>query len=293
MGFCVLGGKENVLRRALSQTLTSLGEAVGIGASVTAFTSAIQSIYTDRYTAGQDSLKVSRKLTLNSSQTGPNENINDNWYTTCDASAVYNAGVTATKKGTAVALDVRHTKTFTNSSASNIQGTMIDLTSEHFGGFISSGTLTVQSNSAGYLPASTNVYTLASGSTSKITLSNVRTNEMQYAVTPNLYNTFVVDQTGIYDFAYNQGQTDLVNGSSVFASGTIGAGQSKSISYSKPAWVIVQGVSYNSRGIFKREGTSITTVVAVSTTCTATASAITITNNNSGSYDANYWVISF
>ena len=92
MGFCILGGKENYLRKVLSDKLTSLGESISIGAAASAFSDAIQSIYTNRYADGQDSLKVSRKLTLTSSQTGSNVNITDNWYTTCDASAVYNKG---------------------------------------------------------------------------------------------------------------------------------------------------------------------------------------------------------
>lgn len=46
------------------------------------------------YDAGVQSVKVARKLTLSSAQTGSNIDIADNWYTTCDASAVYNKGVT-------------------------------------------------------------------------------------------------------------------------------------------------------------------------------------------------------
>lgn len=97
MGFCILGGKEGYLRKSLSDKLTSLGQTVGIGAAVADFTNAIQNIYTSRYTEGQDSLKVARKLTLTSSQTGTNVNITDNWYTTCDASAVYTAGQNSLK----------------------------------------------------------------------------------------------------------------------------------------------------------------------------------------------------
>jgi len=92
MGFCILGGKESYLRKTLSDLLTSLGEAVGIGATPAQFSEAISDIYTDRYTAGQDSLKVNRKLTLTESQTGTNVDITDNWYTSVNASAVYNAG---------------------------------------------------------------------------------------------------------------------------------------------------------------------------------------------------------
>jgi len=44
------------------------------------------------YNAGAASVKVDRKLTLTASQTGNNVDIADSWYTTCDASAVYNAG---------------------------------------------------------------------------------------------------------------------------------------------------------------------------------------------------------
>ena len=45
------------------------------------------------YDAGVASVKVARKLTLTSSQIGSDVDIADNWYTTCDASAVYNAGI--------------------------------------------------------------------------------------------------------------------------------------------------------------------------------------------------------
>ena len=97
MGFCILGGKETYLRKTLSDLLTSLGQAVGIGATPAQFSTAINNIYTDRYTAGQDSLKVTRKLTLTSSQTGTNEDIADNWYTSVNASAVYTAGQDSAK----------------------------------------------------------------------------------------------------------------------------------------------------------------------------------------------------
>ena len=43
-----------------------------------------------------------------------------------DARPAYDAGVAATKVGTAVASDVRQGKTFTNSSGVNIQGTLVD-----------------------------------------------------------------------------------------------------------------------------------------------------------------------
>lgn len=94
MGFCILGGKENYLRKVISDKLTLLGQTINIGATATAFANAIQTIYDSRYTAGQDSLKTSRKLTLTSSQTGSNVDIADNWYTSCDASAVYSKGKT-------------------------------------------------------------------------------------------------------------------------------------------------------------------------------------------------------
>ena len=95
MGFCILGGKESYLRKTLSDLLTSLGQAVGIGATPAQYSTAINNIYSDRYTAGQDSLKVDRTLTLTASQTGSNVDITDNWYTKVNASAVYNAGITA------------------------------------------------------------------------------------------------------------------------------------------------------------------------------------------------------
>lgn len=109
MGFCILGGKEGYLRKSLSDKLTSLGQTVGIGAAVADFTNAIQNIYTNRYTAGQDSLKVDRKLTLTSSQTGNNVNIADNWYTTCDASAVYTAGQNSVKTSRKLTLAANQT----------------------------------------------------------------------------------------------------------------------------------------------------------------------------------------
>lgn len=92
MGFCILGGKESYLRKTLSDLLTSLGQAVGIGATPAQFSTAINNIYTTRYTAGQDSLKVDRTLTLTASQTGTSVDITDNWYTKVNASAVYTAG---------------------------------------------------------------------------------------------------------------------------------------------------------------------------------------------------------
>ena len=97
MGFCFLGGRENPLRKAIADKLTALGQAVNMGAMASAFTTAIQNIYDNRYTAGQDSLKTNRKLTLTSSQTGSNVDITDNWYTTVDASAVYTAGQNSLK----------------------------------------------------------------------------------------------------------------------------------------------------------------------------------------------------
>lgn len=114
MGFCILGGKEGYLRKSLSDKLTSLGQTVGIGAAVADFTTAIQNIYTNRYTAGQDSLKVDRKLTLTSSQTGSNVNIADNWYTTCDASAVYTAGQNSVKTSRKLTLSASQTGTDVN-----------------------------------------------------------------------------------------------------------------------------------------------------------------------------------
>ena len=98
MGFCILGGKESYLRKTLSDLLTSLGQAVGIGATPSQFSTAINNIYTQRYTAGQDSLKVDRTLTLTSSQTGTSVDITDNWYTKVNASAVYSAGQDSQKK---------------------------------------------------------------------------------------------------------------------------------------------------------------------------------------------------
>lgn len=111
MGFCILGGKENYLRKVLSDKLTSLGQTINIGATATAFASAIQTMYDSRYTAGQDSLKTARKLTLTSSQTGSNINIADNWYTTCDASAVYTAGQNSVKTSRKLTLTASQTGT--------------------------------------------------------------------------------------------------------------------------------------------------------------------------------------
>lgn len=48
---------------------------------------------TATFDAGVASVKVARKLTLTASQKGSNVDIADNWYTTCDASAVYQAGI--------------------------------------------------------------------------------------------------------------------------------------------------------------------------------------------------------
>ena len=222
MGFCFLGGRENPLRKAISDKLTALGQAVNMGAMASAFTTAIQNIYDNRYTAGQDSLKTNRKLTLTSSQTGSNVDITDNWYTSVDASEVYTAGQNSLK------VDRKLT-----------------------------------------LPAA------ATGT--------------NYNITDNWYTT--VDASAVYTAGTNQGKTDTISNSEVIDSGNIEAGNFKTISTSRAAWVVVQGVSYNSRGIYKRVGSTVTTTVEVYTGCSATASSITITNNNSGGYAANYWVI--
>lgn len=114
MAICILGGKEGFLRKTLSTKLASLGQTVAIGATAAQFSTAIQNIYNNRYTEGQDSLKVSRKLTLTSSQTGTNVDIADNWYTTCDASAVYAAGVASVKVARKLTLTASQTGTDVN-----------------------------------------------------------------------------------------------------------------------------------------------------------------------------------
>ena len=53
MGFCILGGKENYLRKLLSDTLTSLGKTIGMGASPDEYAEDIQEIYDERYEAGK------------------------------------------------------------------------------------------------------------------------------------------------------------------------------------------------------------------------------------------------
>lgn len=53
MGFCILGGKENYLRKLLSEKLTSLGKTIGMGAAPAQYVEDIQEIYDERYTAGR------------------------------------------------------------------------------------------------------------------------------------------------------------------------------------------------------------------------------------------------
>lgn len=208
MGFCILGGKENFLRKTISDKLTSLGQAIGIGATATQFANAIQSIYDTRYTAGQDSLKTARKLTLSSSQTGSNVDITDNWYTTVDASAVYSAGQTNARQGTAVAADVRASKTFTNSSSSGIQGSMVDLSSSSFDTAWSSTTagqpsnFTVTANANGYVAKNTVVKSTAAGTNSTAIATVAGTGEQTLNITPGIYNKIKVNQTN----AYNAGE---------------------------------------------------------------------------------------
>ena len=50
MGFCILGGKENYLRKLLSEKLTSLGKTIGMGAAPAQYTEKIQEIYDERGT---------------------------------------------------------------------------------------------------------------------------------------------------------------------------------------------------------------------------------------------------
>lgn len=214
MGFCILGGKENFLRKTISDKLTSLGQAIGIGATATQFANAIQSIYDTRYTAGQDSLKTARKLTLSSSQTGSNVDITDNWYTTVDASAVYSAGQTNARQGTAVAADVRSSKTFTNSSSSGLQGSMPDLSSSNFTTSWSSTTsgqasnFVVTANDNGYVAKNTTVKSTAAGTNSTAIATTAATGEQTLNITPGIYNKIKVNQTNAYNAGYNAGDID-------------------------------------------------------------------------------------
>lgn len=296
MGFCILGGKENFLRKTISDKLTSLGWLTNIGATPATYSNNIQSIYDTRYTDGQDSVKTSRKLTLTSSQTGSNVDITDNWYTTCDASAVYSAGQTAgasaARQGNAADADVRSGKTYTNSTSSGRTGSMPNLTSSNFAGTFSSTSAGANSNynvaslSAGYVPNGTTVLSTAAGTSATInTTSN--TGVQTINCIPGIYNKIQVNQT----YAYKAGIDNVINNSEVYDSGSIDANASKTINVAAAAWIFVQGLGYNSRGVYKRVGSNVTIITQTDTTCTATASSIVLTNNNSGGYAANYWVI--
>ena len=59
MGFCILGGKENYLRKVLSEKLTALGHAIGIGATPDEFADSIQDVYDDQYAAGEAAMTIS------------------------------------------------------------------------------------------------------------------------------------------------------------------------------------------------------------------------------------------
>lgn len=59
MGFCILGGKENYLRKVLSEKLTALGHAIGIGATPDEFADSIQDVYDDQYAAGEAAMVIS------------------------------------------------------------------------------------------------------------------------------------------------------------------------------------------------------------------------------------------
>ena len=93
-GYCV---KDRVVDAATCGT-ASVSTTAGTGTETRNITpGAYARVTVDRtaaYNAGVASVKVAKKLTLTASQTGNNVDIADDWYTTCDASAVYNKGVT-------------------------------------------------------------------------------------------------------------------------------------------------------------------------------------------------------
>lgn len=59
MGFCILGGKENYLRKVLSDKLVSLGKTIGMGATPDEYAEDIQEIYDERYAAGKSDMTIS------------------------------------------------------------------------------------------------------------------------------------------------------------------------------------------------------------------------------------------
>lgn len=77
MGFCILGGKENYLRKVISEKLTSLGEAIGMGASPAQFSDAIQQLADDEYDAGQSSVKTgTHRFSIRQTGTLPTQSYN-------------------------------------------------------------------------------------------------------------------------------------------------------------------------------------------------------------------------
>lgn len=112
----------------------------------------------------------------------------------------YNAGVTATKVGTASAADVRSTVTFTNSSSVGTQGSMPTLSSSNFSGAFSGSNYNVTSSTAGYVASGTTVHTKAAGTSGTINTTS-GSGTQTISITPGVYNKISVNQ----DNAYNAG----------------------------------------------------------------------------------------
>lgn len=90
-------GELDRFKENLTKNLSKIANAINkyVTTSTTASVDTMVSNIPKIYAKGQSDLKVARKLTLKANQTGNNVDITDNWYTTCDASAVYNTGFTA------------------------------------------------------------------------------------------------------------------------------------------------------------------------------------------------------
>lgn len=87
-------GELDRFKENLTKNLTKIANAINkyVTTSTTASVDTMVSNIPKIYAKGQSDLKVARKLTLKANQTGNNVDITDNWYTTCDASAVYTQG---------------------------------------------------------------------------------------------------------------------------------------------------------------------------------------------------------
>lgn len=165
MGLCNLGGKENFLRRIVSNALTALGVTTKIGDSPQTYANNINTLATNKY----------------------------------------NDGVNATQKGNAAASDVISGKTFTSASAGvNASGSLGKLTSSNFSGTRSSTTAgaasnyTVKSTSRGYVDNGTTVNTWSASAYGTIAPAGGNGN-VDVNLVPGFYNKITVDRTNAYN----------------------------------------------------------------------------------------------